>query len=124
MPSQAVLGISLQSLQSRDGRCYNFEVAPEDLNRSASRLRTLRLANGLTQEELARRLGVSFVTVNRWENGRTHPGSATWEELEKLRPAGAAEPWGHGRAGELVGRVAEMRMIQSLVAGKIGRAHV
>ncbi len=28
---------------------------------------------GLTQLEFAQRLGVSFQTVNRWENGKTKP---------------------------------------------------
>ena len=28
---------------------------------------------GLSQEELAHALGVSFATVNRWENGKTAP---------------------------------------------------
>jgi len=38
---------------------------------TASRLRALRARLGLSQEQLARRLGVSFATVNRWESGRT-----------------------------------------------------
>lgn len=28
---------------------------------------------GLTQEQFAARMGVTLVTVNRWENGRTRP---------------------------------------------------
>ncbi|MBD3391230.1 MAG: helix-turn-helix domain-containing protein [Chitinivibrionales bacterium] len=28
---------------------------------------------GLSQEELAHELGVSFATINRWENGKTIP---------------------------------------------------
>ena len=31
----------------------------------------------MSQEELARALNVSFVTINRWENGRTHPNKLT-----------------------------------------------
>ena len=27
----------------------------------------------MTQEDMARKLGVSFATVNRWENNRTEP---------------------------------------------------
>lgn len=33
----------------------------------------VRLKLGLTQEALAKELGVGFVTINRWENGITHP---------------------------------------------------
>jgi putative transcriptional regulator len=28
---------------------------------------------GISQEELAHELGVSFATINRWENGKTTP---------------------------------------------------
>jgi len=38
---------------------------------AAARLRSLRASLGISQEQLARRLGVSFATVNRWESGRT-----------------------------------------------------
>jgi predicted ATPase/DNA-binding CsgD family transcriptional regulator/DNA-binding XRE family transcriptional regulator len=38
---------------------------------SAARLRQLRATLHLSQEQLARQLGVSFATVNRWESGRT-----------------------------------------------------
>lgn len=27
----------------------------------------------MSQEDLARALNVSFATINRWENGKTHP---------------------------------------------------
>jgi predicted ATPase/DNA-binding NarL/FixJ family response regulator/DNA-binding XRE family transcriptional regulator len=43
---------------------------PSETESVAARLRTLRGSLGLSQEQLARRLGVSFATVNRWESGR------------------------------------------------------
>lgn len=36
-------------------------------------IKALRAARGLTQEQLAQELGVSFSTVNSWENGRHRP---------------------------------------------------
>lgn len=33
----------------------------------------IRQKTGLSQEDLGRLLGVSFTTVNRWENGRQAP---------------------------------------------------
>jgi DNA-binding transcriptional regulator YiaG len=36
-------------------------------------VRALREHHGLTQEQFAQRLGVSFSTVNVWENGRRAP---------------------------------------------------
>ena len=36
-------------------------------------VKALRLARGLTQEALAREVGVTFATVNTWENGHRAP---------------------------------------------------
>lgn len=41
------------------------------LTSTAMDIKTLRLKVGLTQEQLAHKLGVSVVTVNRWEKGRS-----------------------------------------------------
>jgi len=40
---------------------------------SAKSIRRARERLGLSQEEFARRLGVSRVTVTRWENGKRRP---------------------------------------------------
>ena len=39
----------------------------------AEKIRTLRRERGITQEELASALRVSFQSVSRWENGQTYP---------------------------------------------------
>ena len=36
-------------------------------------IRMLRRAADMTQEELADRLGVTYQSVSRWENGGTYP---------------------------------------------------
>jgi putative transcriptional regulator len=36
-------------------------------------VREVRKQLGITQEDLAHALGVSFATVNRWENAKTSP---------------------------------------------------
>ncbi len=86
----------------------------------AARLRLLRARLGLSQEQLARRLSVSFATVNRWETGRSQPSArarAAIAELEASasrgqRPAGEREPGGGQEpagerepAGEQAGRL-------------------
>jgi putative transcriptional regulator len=38
----------------------------------------------LSQEELARALGVSFATVNRWENCRTVPSKLAQRQFEQF----------------------------------------
>lgn len=50
----------------------------------AEQLKSLRQANGWTQEDLAHKLGVSFATVNRWENGRTTPSSLAVARIEAV----------------------------------------
>ena len=40
---------------------------------NSDQVRAIRKKLGLTQEEMARFLGVSFVSVNRWEAGHSAP---------------------------------------------------
>lgn len=47
-------------------------------------IRDTRLALGLSQEGLSKRLGVSFTSVNRWENGKTAPSRAAVKRLQAL----------------------------------------
>ena len=51
-------------------------------------VRGIRRSRDLTQEELARELGVTFSTVNAWENGRHRPIPALLAALQRL----AAQP--------------------------------
>ncbi|MDD5237347.1 MAG: helix-turn-helix transcriptional regulator [Candidatus Omnitrophica bacterium] len=48
------------------------------------RLETYRLENRLTQQELAKKLGVAFATVNRWFNDKTKPNHIQTYQIEKL----------------------------------------
>jgi transcriptional regulator with XRE-family HTH domain len=47
-------------------------------------IKKLRADLGLTQQALAEKLGVSFATVNRWENGQTKPSQLSWTQLHQL----------------------------------------
>jgi DNA-binding transcriptional regulator YiaG len=40
-------------------------------------VKMVRKKTGMSQEDLARALNVSFATINRWENGKTHPNKLT-----------------------------------------------
>ena len=48
------------------------------------RVRALRERLGDTQEAFAHRLGVSWVTVSRWENGKNGPVGLAVRALEGL----------------------------------------
>ena len=50
-------------------------------------LKTKRLAMGLTQKEMAQRLGISYATVNRLEGGRFKPSADTLERFYSLDSA-------------------------------------
>ncbi len=44
-------------------------------------IRELRLEAGLTQEQFAADLGVTYPTINRWENGRTKPSPLAVQKI-------------------------------------------
>jgi putative transcriptional regulator len=47
-------------------------------------VRELRALTGLTQEKFAAKLGVTFPTINRWENDRARPSPLAMEKIESL----------------------------------------
>ena len=47
-------------------------------------VKELRSVLLLTQEELARKLGVSFASVNRWENAKCEPTMKAKRQIRKL----------------------------------------
>lgn len=53
-------------------------------NWGKDRVRRLRKRLGLTQEQFAQRVGVTFVTVNRWEAGHSAPRGLSLRELDRL----------------------------------------
>lgn len=50
----------------------------------AKLVRELRELTGLTQEKFAAKLGVTFPTINRWENDRAKPSPLALEKIESL----------------------------------------
>lgn len=51
---------------------------------SAAAIKRLRRRLGLTQEKFARRLGVTHVTVNRWERHLAEPKGLSVAALDSL----------------------------------------
>jgi DNA-binding transcriptional regulator YiaG len=75
---------------------------------SAALVERLRRRMGLTQEQFAREVGVTFSTVNQWENGRRRPQpfllkrllemeSSSGRRTSATRPKRREGKPGHGR---------------------------
>ena len=52
------------------------------MNRIAEFIKISRKAAGLTQEDFAKEIGVSFATVNRWETGKARPNLKTMKLID------------------------------------------
>ena len=50
----------------------------------SQRIRELRLAKGLTLQEVASQLGVTRASVSKWEQGHTHPEHSRLDQLAQL----------------------------------------
>ena len=47
-------------------------------------VRGLRERMGLTQEKFAAKLGVTYPTINRWENGHSKPSPLAMKQIEDI----------------------------------------
>jgi len=54
------------------------------MSKLANKIRQCRKLKGWTQEQLARNIGVSLNTVQRWEAGKTRPSPLAMEKLQEL----------------------------------------
>ncbi len=62
-------------------------------------LRKLRQRLGLSQQELARRLGVARASVTRWENGTRKPSRLVELAIQRVKEGRDTRAW-HRLAGE------------------------
>jgi predicted ATPase/DNA-binding CsgD family transcriptional regulator/DNA-binding XRE family transcriptional regulator/Tfp pilus assembly protein PilF len=102
----------------------------------ATRLRLLRARLGLSQEQLARQLGVSFATVNRWEAGRSQPSASAILAIAKLEgqdaeqgsgelPLPQSSFVGRGRElAELAGLLTRSRLVTLTGPGGAGKTRL
>jgi transcriptional regulator with XRE-family HTH domain len=54
------------------------------VNRLIKELEIYRLEHRLTEKQLAEKLGVTFLTVNRWLNGHYNPNKIQEYHIKKL----------------------------------------
>src|SRR5215475_6078007 len=82
-------------------------MRPEEIRRLRERL-------ALTQELFARILGVSFATVNRWENGKSVPSGDYARVLHTLRQLTATHAPGPPIDWRRVGALSAMAAVAGL----------
>jgi putative transcriptional regulator len=72
---------------------------------SADLVRELRFRLGLTQEQFAAELGVTFASINRWENRKVQPSPMALKLLrQRLEQMGDFVPNAFGRGTDLLDR--------------------
>jgi putative transcriptional regulator len=50
----------------------------------AEQIKTYRTIQGISQEQLARQIGVSLNTVHRWESGKTLPSPLAMVKIKEV----------------------------------------
>jgi predicted ATPase/DNA-binding NarL/FixJ family response regulator/DNA-binding XRE family transcriptional regulator len=103
-----------------DAGIVAFPVRTADCGDTIERISALRAALGLSQEQLAHRLGVAFATVNRWEQGHTAisaRGLIAVAQLEaEIAAAGQPAPTLPATHSTFVGRAREVRELRRLLS--------
>ena len=67
-------------------------VADAEAAWTAGRIRELRMALRLTQMEFAVAVGVTYSTINRWENAHSRPTALAVRRLEEMAAASTSLP--------------------------------
>jgi transcriptional regulator with XRE-family HTH domain len=71
----------MQVMQVKSKNITSPEQNPMDI---VKELEHYRLENRVTQEELAKEIGVNFSTVSRWLNGKTKPNKIQQYHIDKF----------------------------------------
>lgn len=72
----------MQSMQVKSKNIISPEQNP--MRTLVKELEHYRLENRVTQEELAKEIGVNFSTISRWLNGKTKPNKIQQYHIEKF----------------------------------------
>ena len=88
--------------KSKDELLKNTQSAVFDIMRVGANISKYRKATGMTQTELADRLGLSFQAVSNWERGQSCPDIANLMALAEMFGVSVDKLLGSERAGKLV----------------------
>ena len=65
-------------------KCHHICYSIFNVSKLADKIRQCRVRKEWTQEQLARNIGVSLNTVQRWESGKTQPSPLAMEKLQRV----------------------------------------
>lgn len=82
------------------------------------RIRQLRGRLALTQARLADMVGVSFATVNRWENRQARPSQLAWAQIERLGAGDGEVTQPNSFVRPALHFTAKSEAVRALVAGE------
>ena len=71
-------------MQAMQEKLRNITSPEQNSMDILKQLELYRLENRVTQEELAKEIGVNFSTVSRWLNGKTTPNKIQQYHIEKF----------------------------------------
>ena len=72
------------NLHERSASAVESREASSEVANVSRWIRQLRARTGLTQEKFAARLGMTFPTINRWENGHSRPSPLALMQIQSL----------------------------------------
>jgi len=67
-----------------NGISVKFGIVQNSMDKLLKQLEHYRLENKITQETLAKDLGVAFSTISRWLNGKVKPNKIQTYHIEKF----------------------------------------
>lgn len=96
-----------------------------DQEKIGSFIKDIRKEKGLTQEQLAEKLGVSQKSVSRWETGKTMPDYALLPDICEILEINVAELLSAERiAGDRITKTQVTDMAHALISLMNSRAHI
>lgn len=81
---------------------FSSQSLPQQQPEIGQLIRDLRQSVGSTQEQFAAALGVSFSTLNRWENGHMQPSPLALRQVESVIAGLSQSPDGAGYSKALL----------------------
>ena len=82
-------------------------------------VKSLRQRLGLTQEQFAHAVGVTFSTVNQWENGRRRPQPFLLKRLREMEAASGKDSAGGMSKGEAQASQRRWRAVNAAERGEL-----